>query len=241
MGYGPTIAALIVSGALGGRAAIRQLLRRLMIWRVGWGWWTLTLLLNAVVVAGALAAYALLGNELPPLPVPGPMLVVDIVLTFVISGLINGEEIGWRGFATPRQLQRHGVTGTVAVLGILQTLFHLPIFFNNGRSAAGGQTGMPFLAFAASVFGLVLLATWLYQHTHGSLLIAIAFHASANTWTTVFQIPSSSPTFLWLMVGVQLVIILVVLATGGTRWMTRKPESLATAPPAFAGPEAVRP
>jgi hypothetical protein len=66
MGYGPTFAALLVTGAVDGRPAIGALLKRMLIWRVGWGWWTVTLFLNAVVVAGALAAYALLGNELPP-------------------------------------------------------------------------------------------------------------------------------------------------------------------------------
>lgn len=41
------------------------------------------------------------------------MLLLDIVLTFVISGLINGEEIGWRGFVTPRLLERYGTIRTV--------------------------------------------------------------------------------------------------------------------------------
>jgi len=213
MGYGPTFAAVIMSAVLGGRSAVGELLGRMLIWRVGWRWWGVTLFLNAAVVGGALVLYAMLGNPLPPLPVLAPALVLDIVLTFVISGLINGEEIGWRGFATPRLLQRYGTVGTVAVLGTMQTLFHVPIFFNNGQSAAGGQNGMPFLAFAASVFGLVILSTWLYQNTRGSLLIATVFHASANTWTTIFQIPSSSPTFLWLMAGVTLLAAVIALAT----------------------------
>ena len=234
MGYGPTFAALIVTGALGGRAAIGQLLRRLLIWRVGWRWWAATLILNAALVLASLAVYALLGNPLPALPALGPALFLDVVLTFIISGLINGEEIGWRGFATPRLLQRYGTVGTVAVLGVLETLFHLPIFFNNGASAAGGQNGMPFFAFFASVVCLVIMFTWLYQHTRGSLLIAIAFHASANTWTTVLAIPSTSPTFTWVMAAVQLAIVGVVLVAGGTQWMSRRQDS--SAPGALSEP-----
>ena len=151
--------------------------------------------------------------------------------------MINGEEIGWRGFATPRLLDRHGTIGTVAVLGVLETLFHLPIFFNNGQSAAGGQNRMPFFAFTASVVVLVFLFTWLYQHTRGSLLIAIAFHASANTWTTVLAIPSSSPTFTWLMAASGLVLVAVILLLNGTQWITRPRSGIARA----ATPVAVRP
>src|SRR5918912_4244697 len=116
-------------------------------------------------------------------------------------------------------MERYGIVGTLAVLGVLETLFHLPIFFNNGQSAAGGQNGMPFFAFMASAVVLVFLFTWLYQHTRGSLLIATAFHASANTWTTAFAIPSTSPAFSWLMVAAQLVTVGIVLATCGTGWM----------------------
>jgi membrane protease YdiL (CAAX protease family) len=160
------------------------------------------------------------------------MLLLNIVLTFVVSGLINGEEIGWRGFATPRLLERFGTIGTVALLGVLEALFHLPIFFNNGKSAAGGQNGMPFFGFMASVVVLVFLFTWLYQHTRGSLLVASAFHASANTWTTVLAVPSASPTFTWVMAGVGLLIVASVLVAGGTNWLTLRQSQrfLTTAP-----------
>jgi uncharacterized protein len=225
MGYGPTTAAVLVSGVVGGRAEIGGLLKRLLIWRVGWRWWAITLFVNLVIVLGALGVYVLLGNPLPPLPAVGPALLLDVLLTFLIGGLINGEEIGWRGFATPRLMQRYGFVGTIAVLGVLETLFHVPIFFNKGASAAGGQNGTPFLAFLASVILLVFLFTWLYQHTRGSLLIATAFHASANTWTTVLAIPSTSPTFAWLMVAAELVVVGIVLATTGTRWMARRREA----------------
>src|SRR5262245_15368888 len=90
MGYGPTLAALIVSGALGGRSAIRALLARLLIWRVGWGWWAVTLFVNAGVMLGALALYGLLGHDVPPFPTPGPALLVEVLVTFLIVGLING-------------------------------------------------------------------------------------------------------------------------------------------------------
>jgi uncharacterized protein len=215
MSYGPTIAAIVVTGVIGGRRAIGTLLGRLRIWRVGWRWWAVTLFLNGLIVLGALGLYALLGNEVPPFPALAPGLVLDIVLTFLVVGLVNGEEIGWRGFAQPWLQARYGIVGTVAVLGVLETVFHLPIFFNSGASAAGGQNGTPFLAFLASSILAVILFVWLYQHTRGSLLIATAFHASMNAWTTILPFPATSPTFFWLLAGTQLVAVVLVLSVSG--------------------------
>jgi membrane protease YdiL (CAAX protease family) len=223
MGYGPTIAALIVSGALGGGTEIRRLLGRLLIWRVGWGWWAITLFGNGAIILAALGLYALLGNEVPAFPALGPGLLVDIVLTFLLVAVINGEEIGWRGFALPRLQARYGVPTTVAVLGVLETLFHLPIFFNNGPSDAGGQNGTPFVAFLFSSVLAVFLFVWLYDHTRGSLLIATFFHASMNAWSNVLPFPATSASFFWLLVLAQLAAVAVVLVIGGTGWMQVRP------------------
>jgi hypothetical protein len=74
----------------------------------------------------------------------------------------------------------------------------------------------------ASVVMGVFLFTWLYQHTRGSLLIATAFHASMNTWTTVLPVPSGSPVFMWLLAAAQLVVVGIVLLTSGMRWLTHR-------------------
>src|SRR6185436_13563733 len=74
-----------------------------------------------------------------------------------------------------------------------------------------------------------------YQHTRGSLLIATAFHASANTWTTVLQIPSTSATFTWLMVASELVVVGIILIVS---WCSRR-SSTAGLRPATAHPIAV--
>jgi membrane protease YdiL (CAAX protease family) len=142
---------------------------------------------------------------------------------FVLVALLNGEEIGWRGFALPRLQARYGVPATVIVLGVMETVFHLPIFFNNGPSEAGGQNGTPFLAFLASSALAVFLFVWLYDHTRGSLLIATLFHASMNAWSNILPFPATSASFFWLLALAQLVTVAVVLVVGGTRWMQVRP------------------
>jgi membrane protease YdiL (CAAX protease family) len=181
------------------------------------------LFLNGALILTAVLLYGFLGNEVPPFPQLGPGLLVDFGLSMLILGLINGEEIGWRGFALPRLQQRWGIVGTVIVLGTLETLFHLPIFFNNGASDAGGQNGVPFLAFLASSMTAVFLLTWVYNHTRGSLLIAYLFHASMNTWSQILPFPSTSPSFFWLLAVAGLVASAIVLVLGGISTRTSRP------------------
>jgi membrane protease YdiL (CAAX protease family) len=225
MGYGPTWAALVVAGALGGRAAIRALLRRLLVWRVGWPWYLAAILLNGGIIVAALGLYALVGGVVPAWPAFNPALLVNVILTFVVVMLINGEEIGWRGFALPRLEARWGVPVAIALLGTLEALFHLPIFFSQGSSEAGGQNGTPFLAFWVSSVAAVLLLTWVYNNTRGSLLLAYLFHGSMNTWSNVLPFPATSGAFFWCLAGVQCAVCAVVVAAFGPARLSRKPAS----------------
>src|SRR4030095_5436611 len=102
MGYGPTAAALLVTGVLGGWVAGRALLKRLLIWRVGWPWYLVAVFLNAAVILAALGLYTALGGPPQPWPALGPGLLLNVLLTLLVVSLVNGEEIGWRGFAWPR-------------------------------------------------------------------------------------------------------------------------------------------
>jgi CAAX protease family protein len=210
MGYGPTFAAVIASALVGGKSEVKALLKRLLIWRVGWGWWAVTLLLNGGIILMALAFYGLSGNAVPALPTLNAALLWQIPLTFAFVALINGEEVGWRGFALPRMQARYGLFVTGIVLGTIETVFHLPIFFNNGPSDAGGQNGVPFAAFLASGILAVYLFGWLYGHTRGSLLIATMFHASMNAWSNLLPFPSTSPSFFWMLALAQLVVDLAI-------------------------------
>jgi uncharacterized protein len=219
MGYGPTFAALIVTGALGGRAAIRSLLGRLLIWRVGWRWYAAALLLNAGIVLGADGLFVLTGGVLPAWPQLGPGLVLDVVVTFVLVTVVNGEEIGWRGFAWPRMAARWGLPAAVLALGTIEAVFHLPIFFNNGASEAGGQNGTPVVAFVASSVLATLLLGWVFNTTRGSLLMAYLFHGSMNAWSNVLPFPSTSATFFWCLAAVQFGVCAIVVVVW--RWRLR--------------------
>ena len=70
----------------------------------------------------------------------------------------------------------------------------------------------------------VILLTWLYNNTRGSLLLAWMFHASMNTWSEILPFPSDGPHF-WMLVGVQCLVAAVVVALFGPHRLSRLPEN----------------
>ena len=96
---GPLLAALIVLAMVGGWPAIRELLRKIVHWRVGWKWYAVALLLPVGLTLSAFAinllvgAQRVAGNEIPD----AGQMAARFVFIFLLIGL--GEEPGWRGFA----------------------------------------------------------------------------------------------------------------------------------------------
>ena len=61
---GPTLSAFVMTGVTEGRGGVRRLLRRIVLWRVGFGWYLFVLLgipaivvLSTVVLPGALTSF----------------------------------------------------------------------------------------------------------------------------------------------------------------------------------------
>jgi membrane protease YdiL (CAAX protease family) len=127
-------------------------------------------------------------------------------LAVVVFVLVVGEEVGWRGFALPRLLERQSALQASLVLGLLWGLWHLPTFFIPGTP----QAGIPIPAHLVYVIALSVLFTWMYLHTRGSLLLATLFHGAVNTLG--FINPAVDPSLRWwLIAGVYAAAALVVL------------------------------
>lgn len=93
MGYGPTFAALIVTGALERKTGIRTLLGRLLIWRVGWPWYAVTIFGSIFLSVITTALYAVLSGIPPVAPavstqilITAPLLFLAVVLVVLIYG-----------------------------------------------------------------------------------------------------------------------------------------------------------
>ena len=176
--FGPAVAAFVVTGLTGGRSAVGQLLRRLVQWRVGVGWYLLVLLgiplvelLGAFVVIGSVP----LGDLAQNWAVIFTGYLPAVVYVAIFTGM--GEEPGWRGFALPRLQERHGPLLATAVLAVVWGMWHLPnVLF-------GGWTGLSFSLWMALTISSAFIYTWVYNHTGGSILLAALLHGAINGGT----------------------------------------------------------
>jgi membrane protease YdiL (CAAX protease family) len=158
-------------------------------------------------------------------------LLLSTFLPLVAFGLIFpsiAEEPGWRGFALPRLQQRHGAVVASLILGTLHGLWHLPALMTTNFGPLPLANYVPFMLTAT--FATVIY-TWVYNHTRGSILMAILLHAASNAaagWLTVLlkeaglQLPTVGLAgFLastsWInVIAYGLVALLLIVATHGT-------------------------
>ena len=194
LAYGPLVAALIVTAVSRGADGVRGLLARVVKWRVRLLWYVAALFGPVVVylMAGVGVGFATghwvdsaafgRSAEFPGLPL-GVVWLVHI-LTFGI-----GEEIGWRGFALPRLQRGRSALAATLILSVFWAVWHLPMFmYREGFTGAG--LGGAFGWLVSLVAGAILL-TWLYNSSHGSILIPVLFHSSINLAFTSETRPAS--------------------------------------------------
>jgi len=175
---GPSVAALIAARLTSGSAGPRQLLRRLRIWRIGWGWYAFLFLYPPALHLVVVGIHGLWGGPAPRffaasgVPEGSPLLVfLTLVLFNLVRGL--GEETGWRGFALPRMQARWNSLRASLVLGLLWALWHFHAVNFSLLSRFAGW-------YILLVFPSAIIFTWVFNNTQGSLLAAILFHVSLD-------------------------------------------------------------
>ncbi len=216
--FGPLLAALLTTALFDGRTGFRDLGRRLLIWRVQPYWYAVVLLLPALLSLAATAVSVALGATIPRLDDPPflqtyplPQEVIGAVpwLTFLpmvfvqqlLVGSSMGEEPGWRGYALPRMQWSHSASRAGVMLGLLWGLWHLPLWLWRDQLPVA-EIGWELLGIIATS----VLFTWVFNHTDGSLLLALLFHASIAT-TGLFLAesrlgPAVDVVLAWLLVAV---------------------------------------
>lgn len=214
--FGPAIAAVIASQREGGWPKARALLARLFEWRIAPHWYLVALGLPTAAYLVSRAVYSLVpGNEGGPwfLPPASAQTVIGAILVPI------GEEIGWRGYALPRLIARHGPIRASVILGVIWAVWHLFMFVSVGTTLLELAILPAYFVTGSLVF------TWLYQRTGGSLLMAVLLHVGAHLNNanqvegTLVPMILSTLTYVWLG---------VLLVTLDRRAFAREP--IATAP-----------
>lgn len=191
---GPSVAGILSTGVVHGRAGLRELLSRFLRWRVGARWYAVALLPAPLVTTSVLVALSLAS----PVFLPGafaPDGKASLLLFGIAAGLGVGflEELGWTGFAVPELRLRLPVLKTALIVGVVWGAWHI---LTNDVLATGAYSGALSPALFVIVRGVGLLVgglpayrvlmVWVYERT-GSLLVAMLMHASLTASTLILQ------------------------------------------------------
>jgi len=216
---GPTLSAFIMAGVTEGREGVRRLLRRIVLWRVGIGWYLFVLVgipaiivLSTLVLPGALASFQ--ASAVP-----------STVLLYVVAGpvflFVGGpvfEEIGWRGFALPRLQRLYGPLVGTLILGALWGLWHLPLFLIPSWDTPHGSL-LDIALFVILAVSIAIVITWVINNTKDSVLLAILAHGSINSAAVsmyaLFPAPAVTGGLANVGVGFGVAALLTVALTRG--------------------------
>ena len=186
---GPALAAVIMTATLHGRAGLRTLSQRLLLWRTPR--WTWLLALYASWALATIIAFTLGLAPVKTVSLGFAFALINLpVLIFILQAPlligIVGEEVGWRGFALPALLQRFNPLVASLLLGVGWIFWHAPLaVFPEWR---GHQPlGLFVFNYALLVLPLTLIFTWFFRRTHGSILLAIVLHRAFNLTFNAYQ------------------------------------------------------
>jgi uncharacterized protein len=216
---GPSVAGILLTGLVYGRTGLRQLLARLVKWRVPARWYAVALLPAPILAALVLFALSL----------TSPIFTADNKAAILLSGIAAGlttvlEEVGWTGFAVPRLRLRYSVVTTGLIVGVLWGAWHLL----QGLWISGTYSGalplalfvsLNFFSGVAQLTAYRVLMVWVYDRTK-SLFVVTIMHASLTASTVFIFTPLATgmsflvfgwvlTAALWILVGA------IAVAKGG--------------------------
>ena len=185
---GPSTAGILLTGLVSGRAGLRELLSRLIRWRVGVRWYAVALLTAPLLMTAIPLALSLLFPKF----LPG-IFSTDNKASLLLMGIAAGlstvlEELGWTGFAIPRLRLRYSSLTTGLIVGVLWGVWHFPVNFWSSGSPSGALSLDLLLHSVIFSVGILpayrVLMVWVYDHT-GSLLVAAIMHMSLTAGNVI--------------------------------------------------------
>ena len=199
----PNIAAfLVIAFVLKRKGGIRQLLKGWLKFKVP-AFWYLVTLIPVVFAVLSMFIYRLLYGVTPVAEIVfDPMSLLALLIISTITGA-TGEELGWRGFALPRLQIRMSAFNASLVLGVVWTMWHVPLWF-----AGLGYEKIPFAAYALLVMSSTVLITWACNNSRGSMVIATLFHLTMNIAMNIIEIKAF---FVYVLLTFAFTVIVVFL------------------------------
>ncbi len=135
---------------------------------------------------------------IPLLPVLFPLLMIGNL----------GEEVGWRGFATEKLGSEYGYLLGSIILGVLNALWHIPLYWLIGNPIYNPFSLM-FLGFVLFEVGYTIFATIMWLKVRKSIFIGLVVHTSVTVGSLL--LPTWGYLVTILLSGVLMLIAALVI------------------------------
>jgi uncharacterized protein len=186
--YGPSLSALFLIAVTEGNDGLRRTGQSLLNWRVGPMWIVLAASFEPVLFLSITTLYWIQHGGFPAVSAFTALAdVASLGVTFLI-GLVRwglAEEIGWRGWMFPKLQSRMSPFKASIVLAIVTTLWH--VHPSSVSEIATSKEGAYLIGTFPEVIErliitvpFVLVMTFIYNNTKGSLLVMMIFHSASN-------------------------------------------------------------
>ena len=170
-----SVAGLVAMYARSGWRGVSDLLKRCIEVRAPVVWWLLALGLPLLTSAVAFALAGMRGDGIGPIHLSGfSVYLAPAVLMNLTAGPL-GEELGWRGYLTPRLLETTNAVVASLVVGFLWGIWHVPLYLDSVFSTWPGS-----ITFTAGTMLSSVIMTAILLHTRGSVLVAVIYHWLSN-------------------------------------------------------------
>jgi len=238
-----SIAGILMTTVEDGKAGLKLMWHRLIIWRVKIGYWLFVLifLLLAFMIGSAINPLfngdPIDFNNMQPIWGFIPLFIVFVI----VAGI--GEELGWTGFLTPRLQSRYSALTESLFRAVLVCLWHLPLFIYSSLGSlsfadlhySGWISQLGFVQSLVAFTFLFLIPwsifiTWIFNNTRGSLLLVAVLHGS-EIWVAYWMVstgidPANFGNW-WGYGAILLVAAGAIVLFNGAENLSRKHERIA--------------
>ena len=231
------ISGIIITAILDGIAGVKKLLKRVLVWRVGIGYWIFAaLFVVPVILIGSLFNPIFNGESVTISHLKLELSILPVfIIFFIVAGL--GQELGWTGFLLPRLQTRFSALFSSLIRATLVVIWHIPLLiftriepyaireFPYGEWILQKGFLITFLAMTILSFPWSILFTWLFNNSKGSLLLVAIFHGS-EIWLAYLisgmGINPKNLDNLWGYGIVMLLSVITIIIVTGPENLSRK-------------------
>lgn len=136
-------------------------------------------------------------------------IIPSFALAFFATALYGGplgEEAGWRSFLLPQLQKRFDPLLASVYLGLIWGIWHLPLHVTGYYNQVFGSSWGGLLLRLFTTIPLAIIFTWLYNRTHGNLLVTIVLHTMVNI--TSGLVPPEIGMYITMTIAVVMMVII---------------------------------